>query len=71
MLAPFGYLNLGKRQETPAPAQQYLRKKAALMAAEKYYTPEEFEQLWADVSDGLVTVRIYDDGIIIDRPARR
>ena len=32
MLAPFGYLNFGKRQETPAPAQQYLREKAALMA---------------------------------------
>ena len=49
------------------PAQQYLREKTALKAAEKYYTPEEFEQLMADLSYGLVTVRIYDDGIVIDR----
>ena len=34
------------------------------MAAEKYYTPE---QLMADLSYGLVTVRIYDGGIVIDR----
>ena len=70
MLAPFGYLNFGKRQETPAPAQQYLREKAALMAAEKYYTPEEFKQVMADLSAGLITVRIYEDGIVIDRNGR-
>ena len=69
MLGPFGYLgaNFGKRQQKATPAQQYLREKAALMAAEKYYTPEEFEQVMADLSDGLITVRIYDDGIVIDR----
>jgi hypothetical protein len=39
------------------------------MAAKKYYTPEEFEELMADLSFGLVTVRIYDDGIVVDRPA--
>ena len=48
-------------------AQQYLREKAALMAAEKYYTPEEFKQVMADLSAGLITVRIYDEGIVIDR----
>jgi hypothetical protein len=37
------------------------------MAAEKYYTPEEFEQVMADLSDGLITVRIYEDGIVVDR----
>ena len=47
------------------------------MAAEKYYTPDEFAQLMADLRDGLITVRIYDDGIVIDRsgqaqtPARK
>lgn len=40
------------------------------MAAEKYYTPEEFEQVMADLSNGLITVRIYDDGIVIDRDGR-
>ena len=71
LCAPFGYLGFGKRQQTPTPAQQYLREKAALMATAKYYTPEEFEQLLADVSNGLVTVRIYVDGIVIERPGRR
>ena len=54
MPGSFGYLggNFAKRQETPTPAQQYLREKAALMAAEKYYTPEEFAQLMADLSTG-------------------
>ena len=74
---PHSGANFGRTEQKPTPAQQYLREKAALMAAEKYYTPEEFEQLWADVSDGLITVRIYDDGIVIDRsgqaatPARK
>ena len=27
----------------------------------KHYTPEEFAQVMADLSDGLITVRIYDD----------
>jgi hypothetical protein len=39
--------------------QQYLREKAALMVAEKYYyTPDDFEQLKGDLRDGLITVRI-------------
>ena len=62
--------NVGKSPQG-TPAQQYLREKVALMAAEKYYTPEEFEQLMTDLSYGLITVRIYDDGIVIDRPGRR
>ena len=58
--------NFGKGEQN-ATGQQYLRQRAALMAAEKYYTPEEFEQVMADLSYGLITVRIYDDGIVIDR----
>ena len=30
----------------------------------------EFERLTADLSNGLITVRIYDDGIVIDRKGR-
>ena len=72
MPGPFGYLgaNLGRRQEKTTPVQQYLREKAVLMAAQKYYTREEFDQLMADLSDGLITVRIYDDGIVLDRIER-
>ena len=67
----FGYLGaISGGSRKPTPAQQYLREKAALMAAEKYYTPEEFEQVMADLSNGLITVRIYDDGIVIDRDGR-
>ncbi len=71
MPSPFGFLG-GSRKvpEKATSEQQYLREKAALMAAEKYYTREEFEQLMADLSYGLITVRIYDDGIVIDRPSR-
>ena len=57
-------------REQNTPAHQYIREKAALQAAERYYTPEEFERLMADLSDGLITVRIYDDGIVIDRKVR-
>ena len=72
MPARFGYLgaNFGKRDERTTPAQQYLREKAALMAADKYYTPEEFKQLMADLSAGLITVRIYEEGIVILRDGR-
>ena len=72
MLGSFGYLgaNFGKREQKSTPAQQYLREKASLHAARKYYTPEEFEELMVDLSDGLSTVRIYDDGIVIDRKGR-
>ena len=68
----YGYLggNVGKREKDVTPSQRYLREKSALHAAEKYYTPEEFEQLLADLRDGLITVRIYDEGLIIDRPGR-
>ena len=73
MMAAWGYLgaNFGKRPEKSTPAQQYVREKAALHAAQKYYTPAEFDQLMADLSQGLLTVRIYDDGttITIDRSA--
>jgi hypothetical protein len=50
VLAPFGFrgADFGKRQKDVTPAQKYLREKSALHAAEKYYTPEEFQQLLAD-----------------------
>ena len=65
--ANYSGANFGKSEPTATPAQQYLREKAALMAAEKYYAPEEFEELTANLSNGLITVRIFDDGIVIDR----
>ena len=73
MLVPFGFrgADFGKREKNVTPAQLYLRQKSALHAAEKYYTPEEFQQLLADLRDGLISVQIYDEGIIIDRPPRR
>ncbi len=71
MLAAFGYLDAHKREKAGTAAQLYLRQKSALLAAVKYYTPEEFEQLLADLRDGLISVQIYDECIIIDRPARR
>ena len=62
--------NFGKQEPNATAAHQYLREKVALQAAEKYYTPEEFERLMADLSEGLIAVRIYDDGIVIDRKGR-
>ncbi len=69
----FSYLgaDLSKREKDVSPSQLHLRQNSALLAAEKYYTPEEFEQLFADLRDELITVRIYDDGLIIERQARR
>ena len=71
VLSPLGYLDLNKREKGLTHAQLYLRQKSALFAAEKLYTPEEFEQLLADLHAGLISVQIYDEGIIVDRPARR
>jgi hypothetical protein len=50
VLAWFGFpgVDFGKRQKDVTPAQKYLGEKSALLAAEKYYTPEEFQQLLAD-----------------------
>ena len=59
--------NFGKRDQNSTPGQQYVREKAALVAAEKYFSPEEFEKVMADLSYGLITVRIYDEGILINR----
>lgn len=46
MKVRMGYLgaSFGRKPDEPTPAQLYLRDKAALMAAEKYYTREEFGQ---------------------------
>ena len=69
MRASWGYLgaNFGKRAETTAPAEPYLREKAVLNEAKKYYSPEEFDKLMADLNRGLLTVRVFDDGIVIGR----
>jgi len=42
MVASWGYrgASFRKKPEKSTPAQQYLRDKAALDAAKKYYTPE-------------------------------
>ena len=67
MLIPRGYLGskFSKMAEKAASEQANVREKAALYAAKKYYTPEEFEQLMADLSTGQLTVQIFDDGIVI------
>jgi hypothetical protein len=63
--------NFGKRSEGPTRAERYLADKAALMRAEKYYTPEEFSQLLSDLQAELISLRIYEDGIVIDRRVGR
>lgn len=62
MMASWSYpgASFGKKPEKSTPAQEYLRQKAALEAAKKYYTPEEFARLMDDLSNGRITVRIYD-----------
>ena len=69
MATPLGYLggSFGKVPKQATAAQHYLREKAALMTVQRYYAAEEFEQLMADVTAGLVNVRIYEDGIVLDR----
>jgi hypothetical protein len=52
VLAPFGYLGANFGKKDVIPSQLDLRQKSALLAAEKYYTPEEFEQLMADLREG-------------------
>ena len=63
--------NFGTRSEGGTPAQKYLANKAALMQAEKYYTPEEFAQLLSDLQAGRISLRIYEDGIVIERKVGR
>ena len=63
--------NFGKRSERPARSERYLADKAALMRAKKYYTPEEFAQLLADLQDERISLRIYEEGIVIDRKVSR
>jgi hypothetical protein len=41
------------------------------MRAKKYYTPEEFAQLLADLQDERISLRIYEEGIVIDRKVSR
>ena len=63
--------SFGSRSTERTSAQRYLADKAALMRAEKYYTPEEFSQLLSDLEAELISLRIYEDGIIIDRKIGR
>jgi hypothetical protein len=44
-----------------------LADKAALMPAEKYFTPEESAQVLSDLQAERISLRIYEDGIVIDR----
>jgi hypothetical protein len=73
MRVPFGYpgASFGKRSADRTAAQRYLADKAALIRAEKYYTPEEFAQLLSDLQAELISLRIYEDGIVIDRRVDR
>jgi hypothetical protein len=59
--------SFGKRPEGRTSGQKYLADKAALMRAEKYYTSEEWAQLLSDLEAGRISLRIYEDGIVIDR----
>ena len=63
--------NFGKREKSVTPSEEYIRATSALQAAKKYYATDEFEQLMVELRAGLITVRIYDDGIIVDRPPLR
>ena len=47
-------------------AQRYLRE-AALLAAGKHFTADEYHQLEADICAGLVDIRIYDGGLVLMR----
>jgi hypothetical protein len=59
--------SFSKRPEGRTSGQKFLADKAALMRAEKYYTPEEWAQLLSDLEAERISLRIYDDGIVIDR----
>ena len=63
--------SFGKRPEGRTSEQKYLADKAALMRAERYYTPEEFAQLLSDLEAERISLRIYEDGIVIDRKVGR
>ena len=63
--------SFGKRSDWRTPAQRYLADKAAIMRAEKYYTPDEFAQLLSDLQAERISLRIYEDGIVIDRKEGR
>lgn len=49
-----------------AEAQRYLRE-AALLAAGKHFTADEYHQLETDICAGLVDIRIYDGGLVLMR----
>jgi hypothetical protein len=49
-----------------AETQRYLRE-AALRAAGKHFTADEYHQLEADISAGLVDIRVYDGGLVLMR----
>jgi hypothetical protein len=43
------------------------RREAVLRIAEKHFTVEEFSELIAEMAEGKLDVRIYDDGIVLMR----
>jgi hypothetical protein len=61
---PYPGANFGRRSAEPTRAQRYHADKAALLRAEKYFTPEEFA---SDLQDARISLRIYEDGVVIDR----
>jgi hypothetical protein len=64
---PYPSANFGRRSAESTPAQRYQADKVALLRAEKYFTPEEFAQVLCDLQDARISLRIYEDGIVIDR----
>lgn len=40
---------------------------SALMIAERYFTVEEYTQLCADMTNGKVEIRRFDDGVVLVR----
>jgi hypothetical protein len=46
-----------------------VRERAVLNEA-KNYSSEEFDQLMADLNKGLLTVRVFEDGIVIGRAGK-
>lgn len=49
-----------------AEAQRFLRE-AALLAAGKHFTVDEYHQLQSDICAGLVDIRIYEGGLVLMR----
>jgi hypothetical protein len=55
----------GRPEGTPE-AERHLRQ-AALQAAGKHFSADEYHQLETDICAGLVDIRIYDGGLVLTR----